>query len=275
MSDDLVACPSCGLEVPEGRFCKLCGKPLHEDITADAGKDEGDIALDSALEDLVDIEEDAEKPSPNVILPDFHFIIRGMDQESMAILFAASELRTLDLELDRLIQEISSTRQALDLKHADKDMLVARAENLRKQFEQTKVRRSELRGVQGEIPLKRAITSLEKQTQKLKKLEEVEKKIEESVYEEEKNKILLRIKSFRKDVKSSLRLSKQWLKAMNAEIKNLRKEKSRLDAKLKIGDISQTAYDAKLKEVTNSIGIIEGGKDSLEVIIKMGEKVKT
>jgi len=30
MSDDLVNCPSCGIDTPEGRFCKFCGKPLSE-----------------------------------------------------------------------------------------------------------------------------------------------------------------------------------------------------------------------------------------------------
>ena len=61
---------------------------------------------------------------------------------------------------------------------------------------------------------------------------------------------------------------------MNAESKRLRKEKSRLEAKLRIGDVSQTAYDAKMKEIERAFQVIDGGKESLAKIIELGEKTK-
>jgi chromosome segregation ATPase len=216
------------------------------------------------------MQEDNTATSP----PEFHFKIDGMNPDAMAILFAESELRVLDVELDRLLQEISSTRQALELKHADKELLTARAQTLRTAFDISKARRAELRGLHGDIPLKRTLTNLEKQESKLEKLQEVEKQIDESVYEEEKSKILLRIKSLRKELKEFLKESKKWVKSMNAESKRLKKEKSRLEAKLRIGDISQTAYDAKMKEIEKAFQVIDGGKESLEKIVELGEKTK-
>lgn len=273
MSDDLVVCPSCELAVPDGRFCKFCGKPLHEGIP-DSNQDDSADSSKSIVNDLFADEDDDDEVSSSVSYPDFHFRIDGMDPESMAILFSEVELVTLDKNLDILIHEISATRQALDLEHADKELLAARAQSLRTAFDTTKTRRTELRETQGILPLRRALTSLEKQVAKYEKLKEVKKKIDESIYEEEKTKILLRIKSFRKDLKSSLKISRQWLKGMKSESKRLRREKSRLEAKLKIGDISQTAYDIKMKETVRSLEIIEGGRETLEKVVRLAEKTK-
>ncbi|MCK5150912.1 MAG: hypothetical protein KAQ65_03685 [Candidatus Thorarchaeota archaeon] len=274
MSDDLVVCPSCELEVPDGRFCKACGKPLHADLEAVLNEDTEESSSSSLPDFLRDDDDEIEEDSPSFSYPDFHFNIKGMDPESMAILFAESELRVLDAELDQLLQEISSTRQALELKHADKELLTTRAQNLRRAFDISKKRRNELRGFQGDLHLKSTLTNLGKQTAKLEKLQEVEKQIDEGVYEEEKSKILLRIKSLRNELKSSLKESKKWFKSMNAESKRLRKEKSRLEAKLRIGDVSQTAYDAKMKEIERAFQVIDGGKESLAKIIELGEKTK-
>ncbi|MHA2423972.1 MAG: hypothetical protein ACXAEF_04245 [Candidatus Thorarchaeota archaeon] len=276
MSDDLVVCPACELEVPDGRFCKSCGKPLHAELEAVLNEDADDTEkASSSLPDFLrddydDTQDDNTAASP----PEFHFKIDGMDSDSMAILFAEAELRVLDAELDRLLQEISSTRQALELKHADKELLTTRAKNLRSAFDVSKARRTELRGLSGELHLEKTLTNLKNQTAKLEKLQEVEKQIDESVYEEEKGKILLRIKTLRKDLKDSLKEAKKWLKSMTAESKRLRKEKSRLEAKLRIGDISQTAYDARMKEIDRAFQVIEGGRQSLEKIIELGEKTK-
>ncbi|MFW9847513.1 MAG: hypothetical protein ACFFF4_00125 [Candidatus Thorarchaeota archaeon] len=279
MSDDFVVCPSCELKVPDGRFCKSCGKPLHaelesalkDDIEDSDSKTSHTTDLPDFLRDDPDEFEEDNTAAPQ---PDFHFKIDGMDPESMAVLFAEAELRVLDVELDKLLQEISSTRQALELKHADKELLTTRAQNLRRAFDITKSRRTDLRGRRGELRLEKTIVNLEKQTSKLDKLQEVENQIDESVYEEEKGKILLRIKSLRKELKESLKESKKWLKSMNAETKRLKKEKSRLEAKLRIGDISQTAYDAKMKEIARAFQVIDGGRDSLEKIVELGEKIK-
>jgi len=272
VSDDLIVCPSCELEVPDGRFCKFCGKPLHEGIP-DSNQDDSTDSTTSIVNDLF-ADDDDDEVSSSVSYPDFHFRIDGMDPESMAILFSEVELISLDKNLDILIHEISATRQALDLKHADKELLAARAQSLRSAFDTTKTRRTELRETQGILPLRRALTSLEKQVAKYEKLKEVKKKIDESIYEEEKTKILLRIKSFRKDLKSSLKISRQWLKGMKSESKRLRREKSRLEAKLKIGDISQTAYDVKMNETMSSLEIIEGGRETLEKVVRQAEKTK-
>ncbi|MFW9918745.1 MAG: hypothetical protein ACFFED_04045 [Candidatus Thorarchaeota archaeon] len=219
-------------------------------------------------------EDDEPEIVEEISYPDFAFSIDGMDPRNLAILFSKSELRVLDKELDRIIAEISSTRQALDLTHADKDLLIVRAKDLRREFDETKMRRTRLRSVEGNIPLKNVLAHLTTQESKLQKLESAEKTLDPVIFEEEKKRLQVRIKNLKNDLKSTLKVSKQWAKSMDSEIKHLRREQSRLDAKLKIGDISQTAYDSKMKDITNSIVIIEGGKKTLEEIIQLAEKTK-
>ncbi|MFX1485334.1 MAG: hypothetical protein ACFFCP_19345, partial [Promethearchaeota archaeon] len=95
MSDDLVVCPSCEHKVPDGRFCKACGKPLHveseeilKDISEDSMEPPAAPLPDFLREDYDETEDDNVAIPP----PEFHFRIDGMGPESMAILFAESEL---------------------------------------------------------------------------------------------------------------------------------------------------------------------------------------
>ncbi len=265
--DDLVACPRCKTKVPEGKFCNACGKPLDKESS------ESESASRAALEEIY---ADTEEPQfdNQSSHPDFLFSIDGMDERSMAIVFSRSELKVLDKELDRIIGEISSTRQALDLQHADKDRLIERATSLRKEFDDTKARREKLRAVEGEIPLKNTLTHLAAQKSKLEKLESAEKTLDPVIFEEEKKRLQIRIKNLTNDLKEALKTSKKWTKSMDSEIKRIQRALSRLDAKLKIGDVSQTAYDAKKVELSNSISIINGGKKTLEEMISLAEKSK-
>ncbi len=271
MSEDLIICPHCKTEVPKGRFCNACGKSLAK------SKDDGDTGTEANHKAILDaIYEDVEEPElmEHISYPEFQFSIDGMDIRNMAILFAKSELKVLDKELDRIIAEISSTRQALDLTHADKDLLIARAKELRREFDVAKARREKLRNVEGETPLSNTLSHLSVQETKLKKLESAEKALDPVVFEEEKKRLQVRIKNLKKDLSSALKTSKQWLRSMDSEIKRLQRELSRLDAKLKIGDVSQTAYDSKKNDMNRSIGVITGGKKTLEEIIRLAEKSK-
>jgi len=271
LADDLVVCPHCKDKVPAGRYCNSCGKSLDSD--AGKGTIISEEAHQAALKAIYDDEEVPEIVE-TVSYPDFQFTIDGMDSRNMAILFSKSELKVLDKELDRIIAEISSTRQALDLTHADKDLLIARSKDLRREFDETKSRREKLRSVEGSVPIKNVLAHLTTNEAKLKKLESAEKTLDRVVYEEEKKRLEVRIRNLKNDLKATLKTSKRWLKSMDGEVKRLRRELSRLDAKLKIGDVSQTAYEVKTKDLRTSIGIIEGGKKTLEEIVELAEKAK-
>ncbi|MGY5860039.1 MAG: zinc ribbon domain-containing protein, partial [Candidatus Thorarchaeota archaeon] len=142
MPEPLVECPSCGLEVPEGKFCKLCGEPLTlseiEPIPEHDGEQEQDINFSEEIQ---------EQEIEPVSLPHFEVTIENMSYEAGAILLAQSELIVIDDELDKIIEKIKATRQALQLQQADKAVLTARAETLRSEFEKTKTRRRELTSV--------------------------------------------------------------------------------------------------------------------------------
>ncbi|MHA1480593.1 MAG: hypothetical protein ACTSQZ_04125 [Candidatus Thorarchaeota archaeon] len=267
MADDLVSCPSCGIDTPEGRFCKFCGEPLPEIKKPPVN--------DLTENDVVDFESDLDEAVSEVeqiSYPSFGFVIDSMDDKSSAILFSQAELGVLNNELDGIIEKTRATRQALELEHADKEILATRALELKDQFENTKSRRDELTQVLGDLPLKRTFNELELQEGKLAKLEEIEKTLDSTVYEEERTKILIKLKTLRKDLKSELKTSKQWNKGMNKKLKELRRELSRLDAKLKIGDISRTAFDTQKQEIDRCIRIIELGKISLEPMLEAASK---
>ncbi len=271
LPDNLVDCPHCSAKVPSGRFCSECGKPLNKAVD-----DEPEAVLEAHRAELDKIYEEIEEPhiSEHLSYPEFQFSIDGMDSQTMAIIFARAEMKVLDEELDRIIAEISSTRHALDLEHADKDLLISRARDLRHELDEAKSRRAKLRSVEGEIPLKNTLSQLMIQTAKLEKLKSAEKTLDPVVFQEEKKRLQMKIKYLQKDLVSALKTSKQWLKSMDNEIKRLRREISRLDAKLKIGDVSQTAYDSMNRELSKAISIIEGGKRSLEETITLAKKSK-
>ncbi len=67
-----------------------------------------------------------------------------------------------DKELDRIIEKTKATRQALQLKQADKTVLTARAETLRTEFEQMKTRRRELVSVKKKLVLEQILEDLDK-----------------------------------------------------------------------------------------------------------------
>ncbi len=271
MAEDLIVCPNCGLEVSDGKYCKYCGELLHPE--KEEGQEDSDssqdivetklISEDTTSEVLVDVEEH---------LPDFGFHIDGMDPRDMARLFSKSELDVLDKELDSLIEQIRATRHALDLKHADKELLTERAENLKERLMQTKNRRQDLRKVKGILPIKRIFDELEEHESKLSKLEGIEKKLDPEVFEEEKTRILIKIRDLRRGLKTAIKVSKTWLKSMNEKLKNLRKERSRLEAKLKIGDISTANYDSKKSLIDRFENVILGGHKMLDEMITLASK---
>ena len=84
VSDDLVVCPSCELEVPDGRFCKACGKPLHPEVEAVLTEDDEDVEVTSSapLPDFLRDDYD-EAVDDNIAAPppEFQFTIDGMDSD--------------------------------------------------------------------------------------------------------------------------------------------------------------------------------------------------
>ena len=104
MSDNLVNCPSCGIDTPEGRFCKFCGKPLSEIEKSPVD----DFAENDVVEDDVDFESDLDEvvsEVEHISYPSFGFVIDSMDDKSSAILFSQSELGVLNNELDGIIEK--------------------------------------------------------------------------------------------------------------------------------------------------------------------------
>ncbi|UCH04852.1 MAG: hypothetical protein JSW05_01460 [Candidatus Thorarchaeota archaeon] len=264
MSEALVTCPSCGMEVPEGSFCKSCGKPL--------------IVTDEDILDSKDLGAPADLGPPMEDGPieavQFGMTVEGMDQREFVTLMARAELEVIRKELDSLVEQIQATRQALKLRHADKAILTSRAEDLRNTFDKTKRRREELSDFRGDLRLERAVKTLDELEEKHFKLEEMEGTLDKSVYKEQKKKIADAIKSLRKSFKSSIKDAENWLKSMNKTSRTLQRDGSRLEAQHRIGDVSAGKYETARAGVERSLKILEIGRSILDEVLVDAKKRK-
>ena len=265
MPEPLVACPSCGLEVPEGKFCKLCGEPLTlseiEPIQEQGEDEEEDLNFSEEIQE-------GERPT----LPHFEVTIEGMSHEAGAILLAHSELSVIDDELDKIIEKIKATRQALQLQKADKAVLTTRAETLRSEFEKTKTRRRELMSIKEKLVLEQLLEALDKHEDRLTKLEEISGTVDKDVYKEQRIEILDTIKEIRTNLKNAIKTGKKWAKGISKTLKILDKEMSRLDAKFKIGDVSRPKYEASKDKFERAIKVVTGGQKRLDGLLKLAGK---
>ena len=265
MPDPLVSCPSCGLEVPEGKYCKFCGEPLPE-------KEKDSIPdFDIAHEEEVNISEEIQDIKPPS-LPHFEVTIEDMPYEASAILLAGAELVVIDSELDKLIEKIKATRQALQLKQADKAVLTTRAEALRSEFEEAKSRRRELTSIKEKFVLEQILEALDKHEQRLEKLEEISGTLDKDVYKEQRIEILQTIKDLRANLKDAIRTGKKWSKGINKTLKKLDKEMNRLNAKFKIGDVSRPKFDESKARLERAIQVVTGGQKRLDGLLKLAGK---
>ena len=265
MSELHVTCPFCGMEVPEGRFCKICGKPLDTETSLRSPEVEPQF------------EEDPEPyvppPEPeNMVLPHFDVTVEDMEQMAAAVLLSRSELEVVDLELDNIIERTKATRQALQLQQADKQILTVRAEELRDAFEKTKSRRRELTAMSTPLVLEKLLDALDKDEERLAKLEAISGTVDKDVYKEQRVEILNALKELRVSLKQAINTAKKWVKGIKKTLKKLDKDVSRVEAKFKIGDISRDSYDSSIARLRRSIKIVEGGQEQLTSLLRIAEK---
>jgi len=265
MPDPLVSCPSCGLEVPKGKYCKLCGEPLPE-IEEESIPDFTDVH-----EEDINISEEIQGIEPTS-LPHFEVIIEDMPYEASVILLARAELIVIDDELDKLIEKIKATRQALQLKQADKAVLTTRAQTLRAEFEKTKDRRRELISVREKLVLEQILEALDKHEQRLEKLEDISSTVDKDVYKEQRVEILQTIKDLRTNLKDAIRTGKKWSKGITKTLKKLDKEMNRLNAKFKIGDISRPKFEESKTKLERAVQVVTGGQKRLDELLKLAGK---
>jgi hypothetical protein len=265
MSEPLVTCPFCGLEVPEGRFCKICGKPLESE--------EQLSPLEAEPQFEEDVESDISTPELEMVtLPHFDITIEDMEQGAAVVLLSRSELEVVDMELDNIIERTKATRQALQLQQADKQILTSRAEELRDEFEKAKSRRRELIDVTSPLVLERLLDALDKDEGRLEKLEAISDTLDKDVYKEQRLEILNSIKELRTNLKQAIKTAKKWVKGIKKTLKKLDKEVSRVEAKFKIGDISRDTYDTSISHLRRNIRVVEGGQERLVSLLRIAEK---
>ncbi|TFG33781.1 hypothetical protein EU527_06480 [Candidatus Thorarchaeota archaeon] len=266
MPEPLIECPSCGHEVPEGKFCKLCGTPLPlREI------DKSLEGSDAPAKEIIDFDVAVDEVVPPS-LPHFEIHIDDMDYDSSAILLSKAELEVIDDELNRIIEQTKATRQALQLRQANREVLTLRAETLRNEFERLKQRRRELTSVTQKIVLEQLLDALDKHESRLTKLEEISGTLNKEVYSEQREDILGTIKELRSNLKDAIKTSKKWSKGIRKTLKLLHKETSRLDAKFKIGDISRSKYEESKEKLERGIRIVEGGQKRLDELLGMATK---
>lgn len=266
MPEPLIKCPSCGHEVPEGKFCRLCGEPIPL-IEIKKSIEESTSSND---EISTDKEENLDVTKPS--LPHFEITIDDIDYESSAILLSKAELEVIDDELDRIIGQTKATRQALQLQQADRDVLIVRAESLRNEFESFKQRKRELTTITQKLVLEQILDAIDKHDERLSKLDEVSGTLDKEVYIEQREEILGILRELKSNLKNIVKTSKKWSKGIKKTLKTLDKEMSRLDAKFKIGDISRSKYEESRKKLERAIRVIEGGQRNLDELLDIAMK---
>lgn len=263
MSKRLVVCPGCRQQVPEGKYCNLCGSEL---LTADPPEP---LLLPEEVEEQMHIVEDA----PTMELPAFDIVIEDMPARDAAVLLSRAELEVLDGELERIIDQTRATRQALKLKQADREVLTKRAEELKSEFERLRSRKQELSRAGGSLLLENLLNEFEHQEERLTKLKAIAGSVDKDVFEEQKSDIIQKLKSLRSQIKAAVKDAKKWRKGIVKTEKTLQKELSRLDAKHKIGDISRSSYDASSYRTRRGMKLLEGGADRLDALLaRAGDK---
>ncbi len=264
MPEPLIECPFCGHEVPNGKYCNLCG----ESLPSRGAKDESTTNLATGSAEI----EEESAPIEPLSLPHFDIVIQDMPYETAVVLLSSAELVVLDDELDRIIGQTKATRQALQLRQADKEVLTARAEVLREEFEHAKQRKRELTSVKEKLVLETILDALDKHEARLSKLEGASGTLDKDVYEEQRIEILQTIKELRKSLKEAIKLGNKWSKGIKNTLKALQKEMSRLDAKFKIGDLSRDKYESSKARMERGVRIIEGGQKRLDELLELTKK---
>ncbi|TXT54777.1 MAG: hypothetical protein BAJATHORv1_50028 [Candidatus Thorarchaeota archaeon] len=266
MSKALIVCRKCGREVPDGRFCKFCGNPLET---------EEHIAVEDTGSDLVTdlkTDETSMDETHEVSLPEFDIEVDGMDHRSLASILSRSELDVLQSDLDSIIEQTQAIRQALNLDHADKALLKSRAEDLKIHFDATKIRRAELSDFDSKLKMEESSERLAREQTRLEKLEEIKPSLDSEVYKEQREEILVSMKAFRHELEALVKTGKAWRKALAKKRKEIERNLNRLEAKHKIGDISDSHYESSKRHIERSIRILDGGFRILEEVIESAEQ---
>ncbi|MFW9957690.1 MAG: hypothetical protein ACFFCT_06440 [Candidatus Odinarchaeota archaeon] len=269
MPKPLIECPFCDREVPDGKYCNLCGEELHPGDSRNVPNSE-DLPTNHTTEVVEGPKEDTS--SESISPPHFDMVIQDMPFDAAVVLLSSAELVVLDDELDRIIEQTKATRQALQLRQADKAILTARTEVLREEFERAKQRKRELTSVKEKLALESILEALDKHEARLSKLEGIAGTLEKDVYEEQRIEILQTIKELRTSLKDAIKIGQKWSKGIKNTLKALRKDMNRLDAKFKIGDISREKYESSKTRMERGIRIIEGGQERLDELLEQTKK---
>jgi hypothetical protein len=249
--------------VPIGRFCKSCGESL---IIAPPAAPPIEAKSAESSEPIIPEEE---VPAN---LPDFGLTVPGMDRLAFVRVMSRAELSLIQEELDLLIKKIQATRQALQLQHADKALLIARAEQLRISFDKTKSRREDLARGTGMLPLEKVHESFIEHEEKLVKLDAAEDSLDSGIYKEQREKLISTLKALKKELKNSIKMTEKWHKNMKKARRSLEKDSSRLDAKHKMGDMSASTYDDAKARIEKSLMVLDVAREMLDEIIENAKK---
>ncbi|UCE11270.1 MAG: zinc ribbon domain-containing protein [Candidatus Thorarchaeota archaeon] len=257
MDENLVVCPSCGSEVVDTRFCGECGERLFpsEEVSTDIPTAE--------IEDEVTFQS-----YPGQVDDIFGLRVESIDERSSLILFARAEIVVLNRELERLIEQIQATRQALRLERSDKKQLAARAEKLSLLFEDIKARKKVLGSFKGELWIEELLRLLSQQEAEMERLDNIRESKDPKDTQEEKKETKKSLKKLKGDLKRSTNLVKKWLKGVQDARKRFLRDKDRLDAKHRIGDLAMSAYDQSRANLMRSIGILSESELQLVQILE-------
>ena len=204
--------------------------------------------------------------------PTFGFQIGEMDDLSHAVLFSRAELEVIDIELDRLIERISATRQALRLDETDKKIIVHRVKHLRGLLDESKTRKKELLVFKRPLRIEEIHSVLLSYGEKLTNLIETRTTLASELYETQRKKTEGKIEIIKTDLKTARKAAQKWPKSIRKNVKDLMKRLNRLEARHRIDDISDREYEESKSAIARNIETLTRGERILNEILSTTEK---
>ncbi len=97
--------------------------------------------------------------------------------------------------------------------------------------------------------------------------------VDKEVYQEQGERITKKSKILKKEFGPAKKEARGWFKRRIKAQKELLRESNRLEAKHKIGDLSDRIYRESKSKVDRSLRILEGGLKILGGLMKIAEKM--
>ena len=245
-------CPNCGQSVKDSaKFCKFCGSKLGAPVSRPVSRP---VTTGRAAPAVVsDREPVTEVPAEVLAQLEIRAQLMGIEDEE-------SEL--LD-ELDRLEKELEQgDRSIAELEKEIKP--------LQKKIKALKTKEKKLKAKVKEFDFEKAGKERQRLKERTEKLEELKErgKVRESVYIRLQDEYEQGMSESDAQYQEKVVLAREWLALLKAQYKAVRDELSLLDARHSVGEVKDTDYKSRKKNLEKRSKILGHQVEIFEAVLR-------